>query len=66
MAYSTRKAMYKQVMMASGNLDDALQHLLRFKDTYQEPHPEIAEAVEAVMVVVLQTQTLIKGLLKIF
>jgi len=65
-SYTTRKAMYKQVVMASGNLDDALQHLLRFKDTYQESHPDIAEAVEAVMVVVLQTQELIKGLLKIF
>jgi len=64
--YTTRKAMYNQVRMASGNMDDALQHLLRFKNTYEESHPEIAQAVEAVMLAVLQFQKLILGLNKIY
>ena len=66
MAYTTRKAMYKQVKMAEGNLDDALEHLLQFKTTYEQPHPEIAEVVEAVMVNVVIIQKQIVGLLKIF
>lgn len=62
MPYTIRKAAVKQIKMASGNLDDALQHLLRVKETYEPTHPEVATTVEGVMIVIVKVQALIDNL----
>lgn len=66
MGYSTRKALRKQIVMASGNMDDALAHLLRVKDTLRPEHPDIADNVEGVMKIVLGVEKLIDSLLDTF
>ena len=59
MSYTTRNAMVKQIKMASGNLDDALVHLLRVKQTYEPLHPDIAESVEEVMRLIIGVQNIV-------
>jgi len=66
MTYTTRKAAHKQINAAYGNLETALAHLLKVKEDYQVDHPEISEAVEAVMVNLLQCQELIARLKRSF
>lgn len=50
--------MQKQITMSVGNLDTSLEHLLKVKNTYQLEHPEVSEAIEAVMLVILQAREL--------
>lgn len=66
MTYTTRKASLKQIDMAAGNLDDALAHLIRVKNDYQDDHPTVAEAVEATMIVVVKAQQVINNLHQLF
>ena len=66
MPYTTRKAMHQQIKSAEGNIDTALQHLLTVKLIYEPEHPQIAEAVEAVMLVLNKAGELTKSLRSIF
>lgn len=66
MAYTIRKAMLKQVRMAAGNLDDALIHLLRVRNTFEKEHPELTQCVDLVSAEVIKTQRVINELLDLF
>lgn len=66
MPYTTRKAAFKQIDSAIGNLETALYHLNLVKNEYQSPHPEIAESIEAVMLLILQCLEFAKRIRKGF
>ena len=59
--YTTRKAAFKQLDAAIGNLDTAMDHLLQLKEVYQNNHPEIAEAAESIMIGVLYWQQVLSN-----
>ncbi len=54
--YTTRKSLMKQVKMAKGNLETALQHLNRVRTTLLLDHPEIAEDVQKLMIPIVYLQ----------
>jgi len=57
--YTTRKAAFKQIDAALGNLDTAMAHLLTVKETYEAEHPNIADAAEQIMQGILYWQTIL-------
>jgi len=65
-AYTRRKAAFKQIDSAIGNLDTALYHLDLVRSEYADLHPEIAEPIERVMVLILQCLEFAKQIRKGF
>ncbi len=45
--YTTRKAAFKQLDSANGNLDTFMYHLLNVKMVYEKEHPDIANHCQA-------------------
>jgi hypothetical protein len=59
--YTTRKAAFKQIDSAIGNVDTALYHLLNVKNDYTDGHPEIAGAADQIMQHLLKIQEVMKN-----
>lgn len=62
--YTTRKSMLKQLKMAKGNLETALEHLNRVRSTLVDAHPELAENIQKVMVPIVWLQSGIDNVYK--
>ena len=64
--YTTRKAAFKQIDSAIGNLETYLYHMLQVKNDYSNDHPEIAEAANDLMLYVLKVQQITEAFRKSF
>lgn len=57
--YTTRKAAFKQLDSAIGNLETAMYHLLNIKNVYEPEHPEIAHTCQVAMELTQSIQNLL-------
>jgi len=64
--YTTRKAAFKQIDSAIGNLDTAIYHLLNVKTAYEVDHPEITRYIDGLMQYLLIGQQYAQNIRKSF
>ena len=58
--YTTRKAAFKQIDSAIGNLETSMYHLNIVKNEYTTDHPEIAGAAHEIMKGILYWQQVLE------
>ena len=64
--YTTRKAAFKQLDSASGNLDTCMQHLLNVTVIYEKDHPEIAAQCQGIAKATLTLQEVLTAFRRSF
>lgn len=62
MSATTRKWARRELDRSRNNLEWSLSHLEKVREKYQEPHPDIGNALTAIQQLIVSADGLIKGL----